>query len=125
MSQWCAEQVRGYGLSGDAHHITQPPEDGGGAALAVRRALADAALRPADIAYVNAHATGAGPHLVGVLQVWLLHVSSACHGSGCFAPSQCHGLSCHGKLVGGRCMMRRGMVCMSPWCRHRPGDSAC
>jgi 3-oxoacyl-(acyl-carrier-protein) synthase len=52
-------QVRGYGMSGDAHHITQPPEDGGGAALAVRRALADGALRPADVAYVNAHATGA------------------------------------------------------------------
>lgn len=52
-------QVRGYGLSGDAHHITQPPEDGAGAALAVRRALADGALRPADVAYVNAHATGA------------------------------------------------------------------
>lgn len=52
-------QVRGYGLSGDAHHITQPPEDGSGAALAVRRALADGALRPADVAYVNAHATGA------------------------------------------------------------------
>jgi len=52
-------QVRGYGMSGDAHHITQPPEDGGGAALAVRRALADGALRPADVACVNAHATGA------------------------------------------------------------------
>ncbi|KAK9831480.1 hypothetical protein WJX81_000249 [Elliptochloris bilobata] len=51
-------ELRGYGLSGDAHHITQPPEDGAGAALAVRRALADGALRPADIAYVNAHATG-------------------------------------------------------------------
>jgi len=44
-------------MSGDAHHITAPPEDGAGARLAMRNALRDAALDPADVHYLNAHAT--------------------------------------------------------------------
>ncbi|BDA48663.1 3-oxoacyl-[acyl-carrier-protein] synthase, mitochondrial [Coccomyxa sp. Obi] len=51
-------ELRGYGMSADANHITQPPEDGRGAALAMRRALHDAGTSPADVAYVNAHGTG-------------------------------------------------------------------
>ena len=50
-------QVRGYGLSGDAHHITSPAADGSGAARAMRTALAEAGLRPEHVDYVNAHAT--------------------------------------------------------------------
>ncbi|KAG0325621.1 Mitochondrial beta-keto-acyl synthase [Dissophora globulifera] len=50
-------ELRGYGLSGDAHHMTAPPENGAGAAMAMRRALKAARLTPADIGYVNAHAT--------------------------------------------------------------------
>ncbi|KAF9150834.1 Mitochondrial beta-keto-acyl synthase [Linnemannia schmuckeri] len=50
-------ELRGYGLSGDAHHMTAPPENGTGAAMAMRRALKAAHLTPADIGYVNAHAT--------------------------------------------------------------------
>src|SRR5205807_2352461 len=47
----------GFGMSGDAYHITAPPEDGDGARLAMENALKDAALNPADVQYVNAHAT--------------------------------------------------------------------
>ena len=50
-------QVRGYGLSGDANHITQPAPDGIGARLAMQRAMHSAGAKPSDIAYVNAHAT--------------------------------------------------------------------
>lgn len=49
--------LSGYGTSADAYHITAGPEDGSGAAAAVRSALAMAGLQPIDIDYVNAHAT--------------------------------------------------------------------
>ncbi|MBP7063342.1 beta-ketoacyl-ACP synthase II [Ferrovibrio sp.] len=47
----------GYGTSADAHHITAPPEDGRGAILAMRKALAEAKLSPDAIGYINAHST--------------------------------------------------------------------
>lgn len=50
-------EIRGYGMSGDAFHVTQPPEDGHGAQMAMRRALEVAGVSPRDVVYVNAHAT--------------------------------------------------------------------
>lgn len=50
-------EVRGYGMSGDAHHITQPHNDGRGAILAMARALGQSGLHPNQIDYINAHAT--------------------------------------------------------------------
>lgn len=50
-------EIKGYGLSGDAHHMTSPPLNGYGAVNSMRRALEVAQLSPADIDYVNAHAT--------------------------------------------------------------------
>ena len=50
-------QVRGYGLSGDAHHIAQPPNDGRGAYQAMTNALQNAGMPLDDVAYLNAHAT--------------------------------------------------------------------
>lgn len=50
-------ELVGFGMSGDAYHITSPPEDGEGARLAMANALSDAGLNPAEVDYVNAHAT--------------------------------------------------------------------
>jgi len=50
--------IRGYGATGDAHHLTAPDEAGRGGAKAIKMALRDAGLTPEDIAYVNAHGTG-------------------------------------------------------------------
>ncbi|MEO1118586.1 MAG: beta-ketoacyl-ACP synthase II, partial [Pseudomonadota bacterium] len=47
----------GFGMSGDAYHITSPPEDGGGARRSMENAVRDAGLNPSDIDYLNAHAT--------------------------------------------------------------------
>ncbi|HTE60308.1 MAG TPA: beta-ketoacyl-ACP synthase II [Solirubrobacteraceae bacterium] len=49
--------VRGYGATSDAYHLTAPDKEGAGAAEAMRVALADAELTPADVVYVNAHGT--------------------------------------------------------------------
>lgn len=51
-------EVRGWAASCDAHHITAPPPGGEGAQRAVAAALAAAGLSPADVDYINAHATG-------------------------------------------------------------------
>ena len=50
-------ELIGFGMSGDAHHITAPPEDGAGARLSMVNAIKDASINPSDVQYINAHAT--------------------------------------------------------------------
>jgi 3-oxoacyl-[acyl-carrier-protein] synthase II len=50
-------EVVGYGMSGDAHHITSPCEDGDGAIRVVRKALADGGVLPTEVDYINVHGT--------------------------------------------------------------------
>jgi 3-oxoacyl-[acyl-carrier-protein] synthase II len=50
-------EVAGYGLAGDAYHITAPAEDGDGGFRAMKAALKDSDVAPADIDYINAHGT--------------------------------------------------------------------
>lgn len=50
-------EVTGYGMSSDAHHMTNPAPEGAGAALAIEQAFRDSGLKPEDIGYINAHGT--------------------------------------------------------------------
>ncbi len=50
-------ELSGFGMSGDAYHMTSPPADGSGAAASMLNAVNDAGINPADIDYVNAHGT--------------------------------------------------------------------
>ena len=50
-------EIVGFGMSGDAFHVTAPPDNGDGARRAMVRALEDARLNPGQVQYVNAHAT--------------------------------------------------------------------
>jgi 3-oxoacyl-[acyl-carrier-protein] synthase II len=50
-------EVIGYGMTGDAHHMTAPDPEGDGAARAMAGALADARITPGEVGYINAHGT--------------------------------------------------------------------
>ncbi len=50
-------ELVGFGMSSDAYHMTSPPENGAGAALAMENALHDAGISPGQVGYINAHGT--------------------------------------------------------------------
>lgn len=68
-------EIVGFGMSGDAHHITQPSAEG--AARAISRALKDAALSPEQIGYVNAHGTGTSVN--DVTETRAIHLAFGTH----------------------------------------------
>ncbi len=78
-------ELAGYGASGDAYHMTAPCVDGEGAARAMQRALADAAMAPGEVGYINAHGTstpaGDPIEVTAVKSVFADHARRLCMGS--------------------------------------------
>ncbi|CAB3228589.1 unnamed protein product [Arctia plantaginis] len=73
-------EILGYGLSGDASHITAPRDDGSGAMLSMSRALRDSGIDKCDVTYINAHATstpiGDGIESTAIKQLFKEHSSN-------------------------------------------------
>ena len=90
-------EVVGYGLSGDAYHVTAPHPEGSGADRSMEMALKKAGLEPGDIDYINAHGTSTpmGDELE------LGAVASACSATICAALSMSSTKSAIGHLLGG------------------------
>lgn len=57
-------ELAGFGMSGDAYHMTAPEVEGRGAYMAMKHALKDAGIKPEDVNYINAHATSTGADTV-------------------------------------------------------------
>ena len=75
-------ELAGFGMSGDAYHMTSPPEGGAGAAQCMRNALDSAGLNATDVDYVNAHGTstiaGDLAETQAIKSVFASHASKLC-----------------------------------------------
>ena len=71
-------EIVGYGLTGDAHHITAPPEDGDGAYRCMLAALKRAGIDPAEIDYINAHGTSTMADTIELAAVERMLGDAAC-----------------------------------------------
>lgn len=120
-------ELRGYGASGDAGHITQPDEEGRGAARAMAMALEDAGLPPDAVHYVNAHGTstplGDRSETLAIKRVFGEHARRLAISS---TKSQLgHSLGASGGIEAGVCLLtiQRGLI--APTINLDHPDPAC
>jgi len=99
-------EVAGYGMSGDAFHITAPAEDGDGAFRVMRNALADAGIQPTDVQYINAHGTSTpvGDRVETIAM-------KRCFGEYAYKLAVSSTKSMTGHLLAGRAASRRALPC--------------
>ncbi|MGA9340953.1 MAG: beta-ketoacyl-ACP synthase II [Rhodanobacteraceae bacterium] len=88
-------ELCGFGMSGDAFHMTSPPEDGDGARRSMRAALRDGGIEPSAVGYINAHATS-----TGVGDIAEINAIKACFGEAASALMVSSTKSMTGHLLG-------------------------
>lgn len=102
-----AEMI-GYGMSGDAYHVTSPAEDGDGAYRMMRNALRDAGIEPAEVDYINAHATST--EIGDLIETRAIKRCFGEHASRLAVSST---KSMHGHLLGGAGALEAGLTVLA------------
>ena len=120
-------EVAGYGMSGDAYHITQPSENGDGAFRVMRKAMGDAKIEPKQVGYVNAHGTstqiGDAIETVAMKRTFGEHAKSVAISS--TKSMTGHLLGGAGGLEAGISVMALRDQTMPPTINYRKPDPAC
>jgi 3-oxoacyl-[acyl-carrier-protein] synthase II len=120
-------EIVGYGMSADAYHMTNPAPEGRGAQQAMRGALADAKVAPADIGYINAHGTATPPGDVAetraVKRVFGEHASQLVFGS--TKSMTGHQLGAAGGVEFAICTLVIGRGVIPPTINYRTPDPEC
>ena len=101
-------EIVGYGMSGDAYHITSPSEDGDGAYRVMRNAINDAGIEPEKIDYINAH--GTSTPLGDRIETQAIHKAFGAHATKLAVSST---KSMTGHLLGGAGGLEAGIVVMA------------
>jgi 3-oxoacyl-[acyl-carrier-protein] synthase II len=120
-------EIVGYGMSGDAHHVTSPSEDGDGAYRVMRNALKDAKLDPTKIDYINAH--GTSTEVGDRIETAAI---KRCFGDHAYKLAVSSTKSMHGHLLGGAGALEAGITIMAimeqiapPTMNHDNPDPLC